>query len=69
MAIVDFLPRAYGRVRIHLCDGSVHTGSFRTDLLSPNILSAYFFGDARDISLPIAAIDTIEALTDVQAAL
>jgi hypothetical protein len=69
MAIVDFLPRAYGRVRILLSDGSVHTGSFRTDLLSPNILSAYFFGDARDISLPIAAIDAIEALPEVQAAL
>jgi hypothetical protein len=69
MAIVDFLPRAHGRVRIHLADGSVHTGSFRTDLLSPDILSAYFFGDARDISLPIDWIDTIEALPEVQAAL
>jgi hypothetical protein len=69
MAIVDFLPRAYGRVRIHLADGSVHTGHFRTDLLNPSILSAYFFGDARDISLPIDAIDAIESLTEVQAAL
>jgi hypothetical protein len=32
-------------------------------------LSAYFFGDARDISLPIDWIDTIEALPEVQAAL
>jgi hypothetical protein len=66
MAIVDFLPQAHGRVRIHLTDGSVHTGFFRTDLLSPNILSAYFFGDARDISLPIEWIDAIEALPEVQ---
>ena len=69
MAIVDFLPRAHGRVRIALADGSVHTGHFRTDLLSPSILSAYFYGDARDISLPIAAIDSIDALPDVQIAL
>jgi hypothetical protein len=62
MAIDDFLPYAYGDVRIRLSDGSVHTGHFRTDLLSPSILSAYFYGDARDISLPIDAIETIESI-------
>ena len=69
MAIVDFLPRVHGRVRITLADGSIHTGHFRTDLLSPTILAAYFHGDERDISLPIAAIDAIEPLSDFQTAL
>ncbi|MBD5654469.1 MAG: hypothetical protein IAI50_04730 [Candidatus Eremiobacteraeota bacterium] len=53
---------AAGRVRVNLSDGSVHTGRFRTDILSPSALAVYFFGDARDISLPICKIDSIESL-------
>jgi hypothetical protein len=68
MAILDFLPRAGGYVRIHLRDGSVHTGRFRTDILSETALSAYFQGDARDISLPVDAILTIEPVEALQAA-
>jgi hypothetical protein len=67
MAIVDFLPHAFGRVRIRLTDGSVHTGSFRTDILSPSIISAYFYGDKHDISLPIEAIVAMESLVDAGA--
>lgn len=62
MPINDFIPRAGGRVRIQLCDGSVHTGSFRTDILSASALSVYFYGDAHNISLPIADIDSMESL-------
>ncbi len=62
MLTEDFLPQAAGRVRIFLTDGSVHTGHFRTDILSEHALSAYFFGDVRDISLPIGLIDAIEPL-------
>jgi hypothetical protein len=62
MPINEFMPRAAGRVRIRLCDGSVHTGSFRTDILSASALSVYFYGDAHDISLPIADIDSLESL-------
>jgi hypothetical protein len=68
MPIHDFLPRAHGHVRIHLCDGSVHTGRFRTDILSETALSAFFHGDARDISLPLDAILTIESLDALQLA-
>ena len=68
MAIHDFLSRAYERVRIRLYDGSVHTGRFRTEILSASALSVYFYGDARDISLPIADIETIESLEDLQLA-
>jgi hypothetical protein len=62
MAIDSFLRRCSGHVCIHLSDGSVHTGRFRTDLLSPEALSAYFHGDERDISLPIHLIDRIDAV-------
>jgi hypothetical protein len=68
MAINEFIPRADGRVRIHLCDGSVHTGRFRTDILSPSALAAYFYGDAHDISLPIADIDFMESIEDYKLA-
>ena len=68
MAIYDFMPRANGRVRIRLCDGSVHTGCFRTELLSANALSVYFYGDAHDISLPVADIETIESIEYLQLA-
>jgi hypothetical protein len=60
MPILEFLPQAHGYVRIHLRDGSIHTGRFRTDILSETALSAYFEGDARDISLPVDAILTVE---------
>jgi hypothetical protein len=63
MKINEFLLRARaGRVRITLVDGQIHTGQFRTDLLSQNALSAYFFGDIRPLSLHIDEIVTCEAL-------
>ncbi len=62
MPINEFMPRATGRVRIRLCDGSIHTGSFRTDILSESALSVYFYGDVHDISLPVADIDSLESL-------
>lgn len=68
MPINDFLPRAHGHVRIHLRDGSIHTGRFRTDILTETALSAFFHGDARDISLPLDAIVTIESLEALQLA-
>ncbi len=68
MPINDFLPRAHGHVRIHLRDGSIHTGRFRTDILSETALSAFFHGDTRDISLPLDAIVTIESLDALQLA-
>ncbi len=68
MAILEFLPRASGHVRMRLTDGSVYTGHFRTDILSSSALSVYFYGDVRDLSLPIADIDTIEEFDDLQLA-
>jgi hypothetical protein len=63
MKINEFLHRARaGRVRITLSDGQTHTGQFRTDLLSANALSAYFFGDIRPLSLHIDEIVACEAL-------
>jgi hypothetical protein len=63
MKINEFLHRARaGRVRITLSDGQIHTGAFRTDLLSPNALSAYFFGDIRPLSLSIDDVVACEAL-------
>ena len=63
MHISEFLDRAAAtRVRITLADGQVHTGQFRTDLLSANALSAYFFGDIRPLSLAIDDIVVCEAL-------
>ncbi len=65
MAILEFLPQASGRVRIRLDDGSVHTGRFRTDILSERAMSAYFYGEVRDISLPIDLIVSIESLEEL----
>jgi hypothetical protein len=63
MPINEFLHRAKsGRVRITLTDGQIHTGRFRTDILSPNALSAYFYGDDRPISLSIEMVVACEAL-------
>ncbi len=63
MKINEFLHRARaGRVRVTLADGQTHTGMFRTDLLSPHALSAYFFGDIRPLALPIDDIEACEAL-------
>lgn len=62
MPIGAFMRRCHGRVRIALVDGSVHTGRFRTDILSASALSAYFYGDARDMSLPLDLIVSIEPL-------
>ena len=62
MPITEFVPRANGRVRINLCDGTTHTGHFRTDILSTSAISAYFYGDAHDISLPIADIVSMESI-------
>jgi hypothetical protein len=63
MKINEFLHRARaGRVRITLVDGQSHTGQFRTDLLGPRALSAYFFGDIRPLSLAIDDIEACEAL-------
>ncbi len=63
MSISKFLDLAQlGRVRIALSDGQVHTGHFRTDILSENAISAFFFGDARPLSLSISEVVTIEAL-------
>jgi hypothetical protein len=61
----EFLHRARaGRVRITLADGQVHTGSFRTDILSATALSAFFFGDERPMSLIIDSVVTCEALAN-----
>jgi hypothetical protein len=68
MGIVEFLPQSSGYVRMRLVDGSFHTGHFRTDILSANALSVYFYGDIRDLSLPIEDIDTIEMIDDLQLA-
>ncbi len=63
MKIHEFLHRARAeRVQITLTDGAVHTGSFRTDILGPTALSAYFFGDIRPLSLSIDDVVACEAL-------
>jgi hypothetical protein len=62
------LPRSAGRVRIRLANGSIHTGHFRTDILSANAVSVYFFGDAFDMSLPIDDIDSVEQLAGLRLA-
>lgn len=64
MSIHEFLPKAHGRVSISLTDGSTHTGRFREDILSPNAMAAYFFGDRHDMSLPIDAIVDVKAIQD-----
>jgi hypothetical protein len=59
----EFLHRARsGRVRIVLADGQIHTGEFRTDILSPSAISAFFVGDVRPLSLSIEEVLSIEAL-------
>jgi hypothetical protein len=68
MTTQDFLQRCHGDVRIQLTDGSCRTGHFRTDILSPEAVSAYFHGDERDISLPIDLIASIESLAPVATA-
>jgi hypothetical protein len=68
MATSEFIPQANGRVRIRLTDGSVHTGRFRTDILTESALSVYFYGDVRDISLPIELIDTVEPIAELRLA-
>jgi hypothetical protein len=62
MSISDLLVRSSGPVRIRLSDGSVHTGRFRTDILSERAVSAFFYGDVRDMSLPVSMIDEVEAV-------
>ncbi len=62
MSTQEFLRDADGPVRIQLADGSVHTGYFRTDILTPTAISAFFHGDVRDMSLAIDAVVRIEAL-------
>ncbi len=63
MHINEFLHRArQGRVRITLADGQVHTGEFRTDILSASAMSAFFFGDERPLSLGIEEVVSIDAL-------
>lgn len=64
MSIHEFLPKAHGRVSMTLTDGSTHTGRFREDILSPNAMAAYFFGDRHDMSLPIDAIERVESIED-----
>ena len=49
-----------GRVQIELNTGQRFTGRFRTDILGPTAISAYFYGDQRDISLPLDSITRIE---------
>ncbi len=66
MLIDEFIARANGRVRIELTDGSVHTGRFRTDILSKTALSAFFIGDVRDISLPIDMIARLDHLDELR---
>ncbi len=49
-------------MRIVLADGQIHTGEFRTDILSPSAISAFFVGDVRPLSLSIEEVLSIEAL-------
>ena len=67
MSNCDFLRSCYGEVRIHLTGGASYTGHFRTDILTPNAISAYFYGNERDISLPIGLVDSIEHLEEEDA--
>jgi hypothetical protein len=64
MSNPDFLRNCYGEVRINLTDGATYTGRFRTDILTPNAISAYFYGNERDISLPIGLVASIEHLEE-----
>jgi len=64
MSNFEFLPKAHGRVSIVLIDGTTHTGHFREDILSASALSAYFFGDRHDMSLPLDAIVHVDSLRE-----
>lgn len=69
MKINEFLHRSRaGRVRIVLRDGQVHTGQFRTDILSQSAISAFFFGDIRPLSIPIDDVLSVETLWAEQVA-
>ena len=68
MSNSEFLKNCRGEIRIRLTDGSSHAGHFRTDILSPNALSAYFYGRVRDMSLPIALVESIEHLPEAAVA-
>jgi hypothetical protein len=68
MSIGEFLHTCHGEVSIHLSDGSSCTAHFRTDILSPDAVSAYFYGNNRDLSLPIAIVDRIDHLQQIQVA-
>jgi hypothetical protein len=63
MSIGEFLQNCQGEVRIRLSDGATYTGHFRTDILGPSAMSAYFHGNERDLSLPIHLVTGIEQLT------
>jgi hypothetical protein len=65
MSIGEFLKNCHGEVRIHLTDGTACVGHFRTDILSPDAVSAYFYGRDRDISLPISLVASIEHLPEL----
>ncbi|MBD5634661.1 MAG: hypothetical protein IAI49_09300 [Candidatus Eremiobacteraeota bacterium] len=58
----EFLKNCHGEVRIQLAGGAVYTGHFRTDILSADAVSAYFYGNERDLSLPIGIVESIEHL-------
>ncbi len=63
MSTTDFMQvAAADHVRIRLNDGQEFTGHFRTDILTPSALSAYFYGDQRDLSLPIEAVAAVEPI-------
>ncbi len=63
MTIADLLQCAKAsRVRITLSDGKSFTGRFRTDILSESAISAFFYGEERDLSLAIEDIVSVEAL-------
>ncbi len=68
MAIEEFLPQSTGRVRIRLSNGTVHSGHFRTDILSASALYVFFYGDAVDMSLPIDDIESVEPLAELRLA-
>ncbi len=64
MSTNEFLRNCHGEVRIQLTSGATHTGYFRTDILSSEAISAYFYGNERDISLPIGLVASIEHLAE-----
>jgi hypothetical protein len=68
MSIGEFLKNCHGEVCIHLTDGSSCTGHFRTDILSPQAVSAYFYGNDRDLSLPIAIVERIDHIAEARLA-